>query len=89
MSPNEQVPVPSNRTSTISRGSIIDHEAVSRRQSIKIRSESFAQSFNDFDESTTDAEKNMLLKSAPFHKFVLTGGPCGGKLKWFCNFMAL
>ena len=27
----------------------------------------------------TLAETNILIKAAPFYKFVLTGGPCGGK----------
>lgn len=30
-------------------------------------------------QAPTQAETNLLTKSAPFHKFVLTGGPCGGK----------
>ena len=29
--------------------------------------------------SISKAKSNLLSKSAPFHKFVLTGGPCGGK----------
>lgn len=46
----------------------IDHEAISKRQAHKIRSESFAlESEND---DCTTAEKNVLMKSAPFHKFV-------------------
>lgn len=54
----------------------IDHEAISLRQSEKIRSDSII-SFLSEQESTV-AEKNVLLKKAPFYKFVLTGGPCGG-----------
>lgn len=53
----------------------IDHEAISLRQSVKIRSDSIAYLS---EQQETTAEKNVLLKSAPFFKFVLTGGPCGG-----------
>jgi hypothetical protein len=52
----------------------IDHIAISLRQSHKTRSISIV----DEAENSSDAVKNLLLKSAPFYKFVLTGGPCGG-----------
>jgi len=31
------------------------------------------------DGMSTQADKNFLVPTAPFYKFVLTGGPCGGK----------
>jgi signal recognition particle GTPase len=53
----------------------IDHEAISNRQAAKCRSESI----DLFALESSAAEANVLLKAAPFFKFVLTGGPCGGK----------
>lgn len=53
----------------------IDHEAISNRQAAKCRSESI----DLFALESSLAEANVLLKSSPFFKFVLTGGPCGGK----------
>ncbi len=59
----------------------IDHAAISLRQSLKCRSKSVDIFFSDEGEATelTTAELNVLQKSAPFYKLVLTGGPCGGK----------
>lgn len=53
----------------------IDHEAISNRQAAKCRSESI----DLFALESSAAEANVLLKASPFFKFVLTGGPCGGK----------
>mmetsp|Transcript_20667 Transcript_20667/g.31380 ORF Transcript_20667/g.31380 Transcript_20667/m.31380 type:complete len:440 (-) Transcript_20667:76-1395(-) len=57
----------------------VDHAAISMRQSMKCRSKSIDLFLSDSDVDTTAAELNILQKSAPFYKFVLTGGPCGGK----------
>lgn len=54
----------------------IDHDAIIRRQSV-IRSESI--DILSGSTSIPSAEKNLLVREAPFYKFVLTGGPCGGK----------
>eukprot|EP00979_Chaetoceros_neogracilis_P013458 scaffold3835_cov295-Chaetoceros_neogracile.AAC.27 len=51
-------------------------------QSRKCRTESIDETLVSSSlsaSSTSQAETNILTKSAPFHKFVLTGGPCGGK----------
>lgn len=53
----------------------VDHEAISIRQAAKCRS----ASIDIFALESSAAEANVLLKAAPFFKFVLTGGPCGGK----------
>ena len=56
---------------------LIDHESLIRRQSVlRSRSLDITHLLSDL---TTDAEKNLLLKEAPFYKIVFTGGPCGGK----------
>lgn len=47
------------------------------RQSLKVRSSSI--DIQATSENMSRAENHVLTKSAPFHKFVLTGGPCGGK----------
>mmetsp|Transcript_25260 Transcript_25260/g.37796 ORF Transcript_25260/g.37796 Transcript_25260/m.37796 type:complete len:441 (-) Transcript_25260:221-1543(-) len=57
----------------------VDHEAISKRQSLKIRSNSVIDELEDTSTSCTIAEMNILLRTSPFYKFVLTGGPCGGK----------
>ena len=50
---------------------------LSQRQSRKVRTESF--DIQSTCKDISQAESHVLTKSAPFHKFVLTGGPCGGK----------
>jgi predicted ATPase len=50
---------------------------LSMRQSLKVRSSSI--DIQATSETMSRAENHVLTKSAPFHKFVLTGGPCGGK----------
>ena len=58
----------------------VDHIALlSRRQSLKCRTESIEIQCSPSNSALTKAETNVLAKSAPFYKFVLTGGPCGGK----------
>lgn len=46
-------------------------------QSRKCRTQSIDETL--VTQAPSHAETNLLTKSAPFHKFVLTGGPCGGK----------
>mmetsp|Transcript_7644 Transcript_7644/g.14428 ORF Transcript_7644/g.14428 Transcript_7644/m.14428 type:complete len:471 (+) Transcript_7644:172-1584(+) len=46
-------------------------------QSRKCRTQSIDETL--VTQAPSQAETNVLTKSAPFHKFVLTGGPCGGK----------
>lgn len=39
----------------------------------------FSRPATTIDMTSTQAQKNTLLDAAPVYKFVLTGGPCGGK----------
>lgn len=51
----------------------VDHAAIARRQSMKCRSKSMDLFLSSEDVDTTAAELNVLQRSAPFYKFVLTG----------------
>ena len=75
--PGTRILPSSSFTSNMSRDYVDLSSRLSMRQALKVRSQSI--DIQATSESITKAESHVLTKSAPFHKFVLTGGPCGGK----------
>jgi predicted ATPase len=72
--------LPTEETKTSIRNEIVDPSIAQRLsilQSRKCRTQSIDETL--VTQAPSQAETNLLTKSAPFHKFVLTGGPCGGK----------